>query len=354
MSGKIWLKNTDWIPSTCRAIWSAIQKRLFASTAVPSLKLRIHKMNREITVIKERCCDMPEPIVLYHGNCWDGFCAAWLFHKVWPDGDYIPVQYGQQPPDIAVTARDRPLFVVDFSYSRSIMFELGAMRPGGLTVLDHHKTAQAALDGLSVELGANNCGSCEVVFDMNKSGGRLAWEFLWEDISHLTRGENWDWARGGRLSKEKAPWLVEYTEDRDLWKWELPDSKAITTCLRSHPLDFDLWDDFDNIDPETFIAEGEAILRSEATIIDTHVRHAREIELGGHKILAVNATVLFSDIAGRLAEGRPFGAAYFDRGDGKRQWSLRSTDAGVDVSEIAKDHGGGGHRNAAGFETTVL
>ena len=28
---------------------------------------------------------------------------------------------------------------------------------------------------------------------------------------------------------------------------------------------------------------------------------------------------------------------------------LRSTDDGLDVSEIAKQYGGGGHRNAAGF-----
>jgi predicted metal-dependent hydrolase len=33
-----------------------------------------------------------------------------------------------------------------------------------------------------------------------------------------------------------------------------------------------------------------------------------------------------------------------------RQWSLRSRDGGVDVSEVARAMGGGGHRNAAGFE----
>jgi hypothetical protein len=38
------------------------------------------------------------------------------------------------------------------------------------------------------------------------------------------------------------------------------------------------------------------------------------------------------------------------RSDGKRQWSLRSRGDGVDVSAVAKARGGGGHRNAAGFE----
>ena len=50
---------------------------------------------------------------------------------------------------------------------------------------------------------------------------------------------------------------------------------------------------------------------------------------------------------------RPFGACYFDRGDGKRQWSLRSRDGAVDVAKVAKRHGGGGHRNAAGFEESI-
>jgi nanoRNase/pAp phosphatase (c-di-AMP/oligoRNAs hydrolase) len=98
------------------------------------------------------------------------------------------------------------------------------------------------------------------------------------------------------------------------------------------------------------IDAGSAILRREAQIVDDHVRNAAEREMAGHKILCVNATTLFSEVAGELAKDRPFGACYFDRADGKRQWSLRSRNGGVDVSEIAKAHGGGGHRNAAGFE----
>lgn len=296
---------------------------------------------------------MNNPIVLYHGNCWDGFCAAWLLRKVYPDAEFIPVQYGQEPPVVAED-KERLLFVVDFSYPRNVMFRIGAMRPGGLVVLDHHKTAQAALDGLSEELTCNNCGSCEVVFDMNKSGARITWEWIWRNHFGKKYSSLLNTETGEVLYLDVAPWLVNYTEDRDLWRWKLPHSKAITTCLRSHPLDFNLWDIFEKIDPKTLVNEGEAILRSEATMIENHVRHAREIEMDGHRILAVNATVLFSDIAGELAtNGRPFGAAYFDRGDGKRQWSLRSTDAGVDVSEIAKAHGGGGHRNAAGFEQII-
>jgi len=44
-----------------------------------------------------------------------------------------------------------------------------------------------------------------------------------------------------------------------------------------------------------------------------------------------------------------FGAAYFVRDDGKKVYSLRSV-GDFDVSEVAKKYGGGGHRNAAGFQ----
>ena len=38
---------------------------------------------------------------------------------------------------------------------------------------------------------------------------------------------------------------------------------------------------------------------------------------------------------------------------GVRKVSLRATDGRVDVSRIARSHGGGGHRQAAGFSTEL-
>jgi len=42
-----------------------------------------------------------------------------------------------------------------------------------------------------------------------------------------------------------------------------------------------------------------------------------------------------------------------DERAGVRKVSLRSTDGRVDVSRIARGHGGGGHRQAAGFSTEL-
>lgn len=273
------------------------------------------------------------PLVIYHANCWDGFCAAWIARKALGECDFHAAHYGTEPPDVD----GRVVYLLDFSYPREVMDRLltAARRT---VVLDHHKTAQSALDGLHCpEVGI------DVVFDMNKSGARLTW--LWFTMEGYAL-----WTP----DQPRAPWLVDYTEDRDLWRHALPDTENINAALRSYPLDFALWDEFaDNVGQrEMFKREGEAIRRTERQMVETHVRHARVIDMDGYRVPVVNATVLFSEIAGELAKGQPFGACYFDRFDGKRQWSLRSDGNGIDVSVIAKAHGGGGHVHAAGFEET--
>ena len=50
------------------------------------------------------------PVVVYHANCCDGFCAAWLFHKVFPEAEFHAAQYGTEPPEVA-NDKDRSLYI---------------------------------------------------------------------------------------------------------------------------------------------------------------------------------------------------------------------------------------------------
>ncbi len=274
-----------------------------------------------------------KPLVIYHANCWDGFCAAWVARKALGDADFYPANYGQSPPNVA----GRVVYMLDFSYPRAVMDRLLTVARRTV-VLDHHKTAQDALDGFhQPESGI------DVIFDMNKSGARLTW--LWFTMEGYAL-----WTP----NQPRAPWLVDYTEDRDLWRHALDGTEEINAALRSYPLDFELWDGFEKKDPKsTFYYEGAAIRRAERAIVVSHVGNARVRDVAGYLVPTVNATVLFSEIAGELAKGQLFGACYFDRQDGKRQWSLRSDEHGMDVSALAKTQGGGGHPRAAGFEETL-
>jgi len=43
------------------------------------------------------------PLVIYHGNCADGFSAAWCFWRKYGTGaDYVAGVYQQDPPDAPV------------------------------------------------------------------------------------------------------------------------------------------------------------------------------------------------------------------------------------------------------------
>src|SRR3990167_6908610 len=76
---------------------------------------------------------------------------------------------------------------------------------------------------------------------------------------------------------------------------------------------------------------------------------ARRMVIGGHDVPIANLPYTLSSDAGhKLAQGEPFAACYYDT-PGGRCFSLRSTDTGKDVSEVAKCYGGGGHARAAGF-----
>lgn len=284
-----------------------------------------------------------KPLVIYHGGCNDGFCAAWLAWKHFNgEADFHPANYGEPPPDVT----DRTVYILDFSYKRPVMLEM-AKAAKKLFVLDHHKTAAKELEGLSLVHGHPDEGTnifCK--FDMAKSGGRLTWE-------HFAGIERDRYTLATEVFRSE-PWLVAFTEDRDLWLWKLHASKEINAALASYPREFETWDMFSNWKGEqlaNFAREGAAILRYQRQLVDLAVQNAVEIEIDGHKVLSVNTTCLVSEIGERLAKDRPFGATFFIRGsDGKKIWSLRSRDGGIDVSEVAKRHGGGGHKQAAGYE----
>ena len=252
--------------------------------------------------------------VLYHARCQDGFGGAWAAWRALGDrAEYVPVQHGDPPPALPGDAR---VVIVDFAYPRDVILALRE-RVAGLTILDHHKTAEEALRGIP-----------DTVFDMHKSGAMLSWEYFHPG--------------------QEPPALVRYVQDRDLWRFELPHSREATAALGSFPQDFAVWN---GLELERLIEEGRAILRFRDQTIASIVGFARMGVVGGHEVPVVNATAHWSDVGEALLQrfpAAPFVALYYDDSEGSRRWSLRSR-GDFDVAELAKRFGGGGHRAAAGF-----
>jgi oligoribonuclease NrnB/cAMP/cGMP phosphodiesterase (DHH superfamily) len=261
-----------------------------------------------------------KPLLIYHGGCQDGFGAAWAVWKKHGSGyDYYPGIHREPPPD--VTGRD--IVLADFSYPLDIMQRM-IPDAGSITIIDHHVSAARELQPLL------DAGEIDGIFDMQKSGAILTWE----------------WFHPG----EPAPRLLEYIQDRDLYRFELPDSRAISSALFSWPQDFEIWDRLMGGDLEELRQDGIAIERKHQRDIRALIKSGtRRMQLLNHEVPVINVPfTMASDAGNLLAQDAPFAVCYWDDSNGC-VFSLRSGAQGVDVSEIARSFGGGGHRHAAGF-----
>lgn len=269
-------------------------------------------------------------MVIYHGNCPDGFGSAWSFWKKYGNSiEYFPANHGEPPPDVA----GKNVYIVDFSYPRDILLKLHGLAES-VCLIDHH---------LSAENDIGDLDFCH--FDMNHSGAYLSWVHLFGD-------------------KNVAP-IISYVEDRDLWKWELPNSKCILSAIDSYEKKFEVWDrlnDMLSLDHtssnvswgfDKLKSEGEAILRYKDNLIELILKNSFRANVSGFDIPIVNAPFFQSEIASILAEGESFAAAYYFNGEAYRV-SLRSKEDGEDVSAIATSFGGGGHKMAAAFSVESI
>ena len=283
-----------------------------------------------------------KPLIIYHGGCPDGFCAAWVAYSALGGAELLAANYGTEPPLEALVGDWRRVYILDFSYPLLEMERL-ANAAASLVILDHHKTAQATLAALKIPRG-------HAVFDMERSGAGIAWDYF-----HGSNLADFP-ISGGR------PWLVRYVQDRDLWRWELEESKSVSAYVMAQPHTIEAWDVLAATPLEKVIEYGKAIRLHVEHYIDLVVSNARIGQLTYHlsvpwPCIVVNAPMPnISDVLSRLLEqhlGVDLAVGWWARGDNKYQYSLRSRPS-LDCSEIAKSFGGGGHAQAAGFESDRL
>lgn len=277
-------------------------------------------------------------VVIYHDNCADGFGAAWAFkqlaEKDYPGGvTYVPAKYNQDPP-IFVEPQNTDLFILDFSFGRT-MIETYAIIFASVTVLDHHKTAKEAL--CNWDHGFSNL---EIVFDMGRSGAGITWDYLAE-------------------SYQPRPKLINYIEDRDIWIWNLEFSKEINSLIGFTKKEFDSYTRLNELIEDKFdsaVGMGGLLLEQQQRHVQSIIASTkRPVIINGKEGLICNCPGQFaSDVGNELAkESGTFGATCYQGADEKIHFSLRSI-GDYDVSAMARDFGGGGHKNAAGFVMEII
>lgn len=272
-------------------------------------------------------------LCIYHANCADGFGAAWVVRQALgaENVEFHAGHYGKPAPDV----EGRDVIIVDFSYPYELLVLLGH-QARSILIIDHHKTAAEALAQLPT---APSCFAewapstlrVGTVFDMNRSGAGLTWDYF--------------------NPGQPRPALINHIEDRDLWRFKLEGTREIQANLFSYPYDFEVWDALMNTPTSQLLADGKAIERKHhKDVAELVAGSKRRMVIAGFDVPVANLPYIHSSDAGHLmAIGEPFAACYQDTSE-HRYFSLRSHDQGLDVGEIAKRYGGGGHRNAAGFK----
>lgn len=275
--------------------------------------------------------------IIYHSHCLDGFGAAWAVATsvaISMEGyELFPASYGNPPPLDKVN-KETIVHIVDFSYPPKELSQI-CNKAEFVYVHDHHQSAIDKFEG--VWTTATQPENLHLNLNNKKSGAMLAWDYY-------------------RAGEDYVPRLIQYIQDRDLWKFELPGTKAINLNLQTQEQTIQRWDELAfSMQSEDglyiIIKEGEAIDRYyQKTIKSIIAQTKRGVSIDGIWGLGCNTNGMFaSDIGHILAtESGTFGMTHDLLSNNSVKFSLRSN-GDFDVAKIAESFGGGGHKNAAGF-----
>lgn len=276
-------------------------------------------------------------VILYHAGCMDGLAAAYL---VW-------IRHGQSPsivclgipPDGTVSLSDvtgKHVVAVDVVPSN---YAAVAAAAATFWIFDHHVTNAQKLSGVPY-----------AVFDMNRSATGLVWKTYHGDL--------------------EMPELLQAIQARDLWK-ATEDQFALCEALHYKRMVEPMspvspWKEFFlfqwGIPRQTELLDiGRVLRKQKAARVAAAVQGSVEYSVMVDSIprqarfLNVSETDMISDVGSALMTTFPscaFAVLWrYSHKDEKYFYSLRSTDAGVDVGNLCARIGGGGHRNAAGCES---
>lgn len=293
--------------------------------------------------------------IVYHNNCPDGWCAAFISKMKYPEATLLPLNHGlneEQLDDLFRTVFEKDVLMVDYSLRTRELNDQMANITKSFRILDHHKTAQAVLAGASY-----------ATFDMKRSGAGLAFDYLWGADSDYHKQVNpYNPAGLDNMPPLPRPWWVNYTEDQDLWNWALPGSQEVNAFLMVQPRTVETWKEIIKTDLGSATVGGRGVRQYIEYYTRSVIAEAQDgvyvFKGNNYRTAVLNIPYAgVSEAGAALVRDGSFDISlmWYERGDGVVQFSLRSNKDGsnIDVSEIASSQGGGGHRNAAGFQLSL-
>lgn len=291
-------------------------------------------------------------LCFYHSADLDGHCSGAIIKRAHPEAECIGINYGDPFPWDRVGA-DTLVIMVDFGLQPiELMAKLAEQcRENGhrLVWIDHHKTAIDAarsLAGREATGASMELLTCPGIREVGKAGCELAWQHFFPQqpmpraVFLLGRYDVWDhsadqdvlaFQSGMRARKETRP---DAAWD-ELWNWLFDDQMAAATVV-------------------DIAAAGSRLLQYQTDQDAKYCAgYAFAAELWGLKVIAVNRGMMNSLGFASVWDPDKYDAmcSFVRRKDGQWTVSLYTDKPGVDVGEFCKRHGGGGHVQAAGFQT---
>lgn len=270
-------------------------------------------------------------MICYYHNDLDGRCAAAIVLNRYPDCRMREIDYKEDPDFSKEIGIEETVYIVDFSFKPEKMKALLAHKRKDIHWIDHHKTA--------IDYNYNVMGSRDFS-EPGKSGCELTWEYLHptepvlEAIKLIGDRDTWAWKYGSRTKLFTAGMLAKDTR---------PESNLMQKLVSDRLFLI-----------EEVIGIGDVVISQKekyATACRKSLGYKTVFE--GHSVYVVNLPFASSESFGEFYELYLCASVSWD-GD---QWtvSLRVKNTeNIDVSEIAKKYGGGGHKGAAGFNCKEL
>jgi oligoribonuclease NrnB/cAMP/cGMP phosphodiesterase (DHH superfamily) len=265
-------------------------------------------------------------ICFYHNDADGRSSAAIVRRALGKDVRLMETNYGEPVPWQEVEKAEQ-IVMVDFSMSLEDMQHMANGRR--FTWIDHHISAINELQEAAT--------AWEGLRDVSQAACVLTWKYFFPD--------------------QPVPQAIQLIGDRDTWTNAYPDSPAFGEGLNQQnmsPENDKLWKPLLDDDPKAvqdLISSGGLIYNARLREIRRSVaRFGQEVTFEGHRTLAINQRA-----SGELGEhirkkGYEIAYCYIEtQQNGKLTTFVTLFSDQVDVSEIAKKYGGGGHKSAAGF-----
>ena len=102
--------------------------------------------------------------VIYHADCFDGFCSALAAYLCNENVTFYPAKYKTEPPYDELVGKN--VLICDFSYKYEQILKIMDFA-NKFVIIDHHKTSEIELKNI---LPSNK------YFDMAHCGAYLTWK----------------------------------------------------------------------------------------------------------------------------------------------------------------------------------